>query len=174
MISLKGREKRLAVALAGVLAIIVIYLAIISPALRKREELKREIKRARVQLGELRSLKREYEQISEEITGINQKVSRRPPGFTLFSFLDQTANRLNVKNNLTSMKPTRRNVDGSLVEDIVEVRLEGISLENMVAYLYEIERTGVAVAVSSLRVQPESRLGGGLNVSMLITSVGLQ
>ncbi|GAB4333961.1 MAG: hypothetical protein Kow0099_05890 [Candidatus Abyssubacteria bacterium] len=174
MIGLKGREKRLATALAGVVALIFIYVAVISPTLRTREQLKSEIRQARAQLVELRSLKREYEQITREITTINQKVSRRPSGFTLFSFLDQTANRLNLKNNLTSMKPSRRNIEGGLVEDIVEVRLEGISLENLVAYLYEIERTGVAVAISTLRIQPESRLSGGLNVSMVITSVGRQ
>ena len=70
------------------------------------------------------------------------------------------------------MKPSRRTLDRTLVEDMVEVRLEGVSLENLIAYLYEIEKTGAAIAVSNILIQPESRLGGGLNVSMLVTSIG--
>ena len=69
------------------------------------------------------------------------------------------------------MKPSRRNLDANLAEEMVELRLEGISLANLVSYLYEVERTGAGVAIASIRIQPESRLGGGLNVSMMVTSI---
>jgi hypothetical protein len=99
----------------------------------------------------------------------------RPQGFVLsVSFLEQIASKLNIEGNLKSMNPSpRRNIGNNFVEDMVEVRLEGISLENLIAYLYEIEKTGAAVAIADIRIQPESRLGGGLNVpSLLITSLG--
>jgi general secretion pathway protein M len=171
MISLKGRERKLIGILAAVLAVLLFQALVISPALKKRADLSSQIGRAKKQLVVLRALKREYDVIRDETQKINQRVSRRPPGFALFSFLDQTASRLNLKNNLTSMKPSRRVFGGDLAEDMVEVRLEGVSLENLVAYLYEIEKPGTAIAIASIRVQPESRLGGGLNVSMLMTSV---
>jgi hypothetical protein len=69
------------------------------------------------------------------------------------------------------MKPSRRTVDDNLAKDFVEVRLEGISLANLVAYLHEIEKTGTAVAIAKISIQPESRLGGGLNVSMMVTAL---
>ena len=68
------------------------------------------------------------------------------------SFFEQIAAKLAVEGNLTSMKPSRRNLDNNLVEDMVEVRLEGISLENLVAYLYEIEKTGAAIAISNINI----------------------
>jgi general secretion pathway protein M len=172
MIQLKEREKKIVAACVIVAAVIIVYFALISPALSKRIELERQIKQTRMQSVELKLLKRQYDQILKETEKINQKVKNRPRNFTLFSFLDQTASRLNLKNNLAAMKPSRRTLDKNLVEDMVEVRLEGISLENLVSYLYEIERTGAAVAISSIRIQPESRLGGGLNVQMLVNSLG--
>ncbi len=171
MINLKGKEKKLIGILAAVLAALLFQVAVVSPALKKRADLSDQINRARKQLADLRLQKQEYDLIREETRKINQRVSKRPPGFALFSFLDQTASRLNLKNNLTSMKPSRRNLGSDLSEDIVELRLEGVSLENLVAYMYEIEKPGAAIAIASIRIQPESRLGGGLNVSMLVTSV---
>ncbi|RJP25177.1 MAG: hypothetical protein C4520_02735 [Candidatus Abyssobacteria bacterium SURF_5] len=172
MIELKKREKKIIAACLAIAAIIIIQVAVISPALAKRRKLDEGIKQARVQSAELKVLKQQYDQILKEKEKINRRVQNRPRNFTLFSFLDQTASRLNLKNNLAAMKPSRQTLSKNFVEDMVEVRLEGISLENLVAYLYEIERTGAAVVISSIRIQPESRLGGGLNVSMMVTSLG--
>ena len=173
MIEFKTRERKIiAVCIALVLAAFI-HFAFVSPAVKKRAELDRSIRRARRQLEQLRLLEREYNQILEETKKIKQRMRGRPQDFALsVSFLEQIATKLNLKNNLTSMKPSRRTLDRSLAEDMVEVGLEGISLENLVAYVYEIERTGAAVAIPSIRIQPESRLGGGLKVSMLVTSIG--
>ncbi len=172
MIELKQREKKIIFACAGLAAVIIVYFSMISPALSKRIELKTRLQQAQSQSVELKLLKQQFDQITRETEKINSRIRNRPRGFTLFSFLDQTASRLNLKNNLAAMKPSKRIIDKNLVEDVVEVRLEGISLENLVSYLYEIERTGTAVVISSIRIQPESRLNGGLNVYMLVTSLG--
>jgi general secretion pathway protein M len=172
MIELKKREKKIIAACLAIAALIFLHFAVVSPTLEKRSNLKTRVQEARSQSVELKLLKQQYDQILQESEKINRRVKNRPRNFTLFSFLDQTASRLNLKNNLAAMKPSRQQLDENLVEDMVEVRLEGISLENLVSYLYEIERTGAAVVISSIRIQPESRLGGGLNVHMLVNSLG--
>ncbi|UCD56581.1 MAG: type II secretion system protein M [Candidatus Hydrogenedentota bacterium] len=172
MMDLKDRERKLIAVSAAIVLVALIHWLIVSPVLRKRADLERRIALAGNQLNELRLLQREYDQILEETKKINQHMSALPRDFALFSFLDQTANRLDLKNNLTSLKPSRRNLDADLTEEMVEVRLEGISLENLAAYLHEIERASAAIAIASIRIQPESKLGGGLNVSMLVTSIG--
>jgi hypothetical protein len=145
---------------------------VVAPTLRKRASLESSLVSARKQLKELRLLKREYDQILDETKKIRMRMDGRSRDFALsVSFLEQTATKLEIDKNLTSMKPSRRTLDRTLAEDMVEVRLEGVSLENLIAYLYEIEKTGAAIAISNILIQPESRLGGGLNVSMLVTSV---
>ena len=172
MIDLKNKERKLIAVCAALVFAALVHGLIVSPILKKRSELDNKTSAALDQLYELKLLQREYDQILAENKIINQRLSKRPRDFALFSFLDQTANKLNLKKNLTSLKPSRKNIDNSLAEDIVEVKLEGISLENLVNYLYEIESAGAAIAVASIRIQPESRLGGGLNVSMMVTSIG--
>ncbi len=171
MIDLKSRERKIIAACGAVLLAAIVHIALVAPALDKRAELEVSILEAEVQLKELRMLHLEYDQILEETGKIKRRMGGRPRDFALFSFLDHTASRLNLKNNLTSMKPSRRTVDSNLAKDFVEVRLEGISLANLVAYLHEIEKTGTAVAIANIRIQPESRLGGGLNVSMMVTAL---
>ncbi len=168
---LRTREKKIIAACGALVLIAIIHMALVSPALKKRAELKRSIVKAEIQLKELRLLQREYDQILDETGKIKRRIGGRARDFELLPFLSHTANNLNLKTNLTSMKPSRRNLDANLAEEMVELRLEGISLANLVSYLYEVERTGAGVAIASIRIQPESRLGGGLNVSMLVTSI---
>lgn len=171
-LDLKSRERKIIAAAAALVLLMLMHMLIVSPLLEKRENLKQRIDRARDQLVELRALEKEYDQILEETRQINEQIRSRPAGFTLFSFLDQTANKLKLKNHLASMKPSRRNLEGNLVEDLVEVRLEGISLENLVSFLYEIERSSAPTAIANIRIQPVPRAEGGLNATMVISSIG--
>jgi general secretion pathway protein M len=172
MMGLNRREKNIVAICIAVVTVAVVHWLFVSPALKKRAELNREIENSRRQLVELRLLQRDYDLILEETRNIKRRMEGRSRDFVLsVSFLEQTATELAIDKNLTSMKPSRRTLDSNLVEDMVEVRLEGISLDNLVAYLYRIENTGAAIAISNILIQPESRLGGGLNVSMLVTSI---
>jgi type II secretory pathway component PulM len=173
MIDFSKREKNIVMICAAVVLVAFIHWIFVAPALKKRSNLSREIAKSRKQLKEYRLLERQYDQILDETRKIRRGMAGRSDNFALsVSFIEQTAAKLAIEGNLTGMKPSRQNLDSNLVEDMVEVRLEGISLENLVAYLYEIEKTGAAIAVSNINIAPESRLGGGLNVSMLVTSIG--
>ncbi len=172
MINLNRRERNIVTVCLGLVLVALIHWLVVSPTLRKRSDLSREITRARTRLRELKLLEHEYNQILQE----SQKIRRRMDGQShnsalSVSTLEQIATKLSIEKNLTSMKPSRQTLDNNLAEDMVEVRLEGISLANMAAYIYEIENSGPAIAISNIRIQPESRLEGGLNVSMLVTSI---
>ncbi len=171
MIDLKTRERKLIALCAAIVLVALIHFLIVSKVLEKRDTLSRSIPSAHIQLRDLKLLQTEYDQILAETKRIKQRVGGRGANFELFSFLDQTAKDLDLMNNLTSMKPSRRTLGDDLTEDIVDMELKGISLENLVAYLYEIERAHGGIAIASIRIRPESQLGGGLQVSMLVTSL---
>ncbi len=171
MIDLKSREKKFVALCAAVVLAAVINFFLVAPSVGKRDDLRQSIRNSRVQLEDLRKLAHEYDQILKETQAIRKTMGGRGQSFELLPFLSQTANRLNLKNNLTSMRPSRRTLGGNLSEDLVELELRGVSLENLVDYLPAGETAGAAGAVASIRVSPESRLGGGLNVSMLVTSI---
>lgn len=171
MIDLKTRERKVIALCSAIVLVALIHFLIVSRVLEKRDNLRRSIITAQVQLKDLKLLQTEYDQILAETKRIKQRMGDRDRNFELFSFLDQTAKNLDLMNNLTSMKPSRRTLGDGLTEDIVDMELKGISLENLVAYLYEIERAHGGIAIASIRIRPESQLGGGLQVSMLVTSL---
>jgi len=165
------REKKIIAVCVAIVLAAVLHIAVIVPSLEKRDELRRSIRKAELQREELRVLGREYDQILRETKNISQRTGGQPRGFELLPFLTQTANRLKLKSHLTSMKPSQRQLGGNLSESMVDLRLEGVSLENLVDSISAIEQAKAAVAISSIRVQPESKLGGGLNVSMRVISI---
>lgn len=172
MITLNKRERNIVSICAGLVFVALIHWLVVSPTLRKRSDLDSSIDRARKQLQELKVLEHEYNQILQESKKIKKRMDGQSRGSALsVSSLEQIATKLSIEKNLTSMKPSRHTLDSNLAEDMVEVRLEGISLANLVAYIYEIEKSGPAIAISNIRIQPESRLEGGLNVSMLATAI---
>jgi len=171
LIDLKTRERKLIALCTAIVLVALIHLLIVSRALEKRDNLRRSITRAHVQLKDLKLLQAEYDQILAETKRIKQRVDGRGQGFELAPFLDQTAKNLDLMNNLKGLNTSRRSLGDNLTEDIVDVELKGISLENLVAYLHEIEKTRGGIAIASIRIRRESQTGGGLHVSMLVTSL---
>jgi hypothetical protein len=171
VIDLKTRERKLIALCAAIVLVALIHFLIVSKVLEKRDTLRRSISRAHIQLKDLKLLQTEYDQILAETKRIKQRVDGRGRSFELFSFLDQTAKNLDLMNNLTGLKPSRRTLGDDLTEDIVDMEVKGISLENLVAYLYEIESAHGGIAIASIRIRQESQMSGGLDVSMLVTSL---
>lgn len=171
MIELKSRERKIVIACVGLIVLALVYAILVSPTLEKRDDLERKLTRAEKQLSELRALAREYEQILSETGKIKSRMGSRGRGFDLFSFLEQTAIRLNLRDNLEKMNPSKRSMGGNLTEELVDIELEGISLQNLVAYTSQIEKANAAIAIPKIRILPESKHGGGLKVTMLVTSI---
>jgi type II secretory pathway component PulM len=171
MIDLKSREKKIVAVCVAVVLAALIHVLVISPSIKKRDNLSRSIHKTNRQLAQLRKLGSEYDQILRESEAIRRNMGGRGKGFELGPFLSKTANKLGLLKNLTSMRPSSRRLDANISENLVELGLNGVSLENLVKYLHEIERAGPAVAIAKIVVRPESRLGGGLKVTMLVTSI---
>lgn len=171
MIDLKTREKKTIAIVAAVLLATLFQIAIVSPSVEKRDKLDRSIRDARIQLQQLRMLEREYSLILGEMKRIRRQMGAASQSFELLPFLSQTATKLDLKSNLASMKSSRRELSGDLAEDMVQLELQGVSLENLVDYLHKIEEAGPAIAVVDVRITSASKRGGGLTVRMLVTTI---
>lgn len=151
MIRINPREKRTLVAGGCLVAALLVYLLVVSPYMSAIERLDRRIARKTEELGEVLALQAEYFRLREKAK-ILENMVRSTPGFSLLSFLENLATKNRIKKQIAYMKPLTTPANEKYRESSVEMKLESLTLKQLVDYLYQVEQSAQPIRVKRLNI----------------------
>ena len=133
------REQRLIATFVGLLLIAGVYLGVVEPLVGGRARLEQRIvtlskdvvamRRTASRIGEL-----------ERSLGRIESTRKTAEGFSLFSFVDKSAQATVTPGTIAAMNPSRRRVREGEEESLVEVRLASVPLTEVVGFLRKVEQ----------------------------------
>ena len=103
-----------------------------------------------------------YEQKLKLLSPATRNVTRKkklPPGFTLFSYLDNLATQNNIKQNMNFLRPSSRQISENVSLEIVDLRLEGVRLGKLMPFLARIESSEYAIFIDRLTIRTRNEPG---------------
>ena len=150
------------------LAIFVLFQFIIFPFFENRKSAQRGSKAREVALREMVMLGAEYQAQKEGSQGIKKILARREKGFTLFSFLEKAAGEAEVKKHIKYMKPSSPQSTGPYKESMVEMKLDGVTLKQLVAYLYRVELPEKVISVKRISIKENKKESGYLDAILQV------
>ncbi|MCX5869100.1 MAG: type II secretion system protein GspM [Deltaproteobacteria bacterium] len=165
---LEKREKRVVVAGAIFLICFALFHFTVSPLLQARQQTQKALIQKKEDIKKIRQLQEEYRQLQNQAVNIQNRLQKRSPSFTLFSFIEERATKAKVKQQINSMTPSTSEGDGPLQESRVDLKLEKISLQQLVDFLQQIESTDDVVAIKRISIQENSKEEDLLDVVMQI------
>ena len=171
MMKLGRREKILVSLAAFCIAVFVLFQFIIFPFFDRREVIGRGIEAKRDGLKEIVKLRSEYESYKRGADGIQRYLRSRMKSFTLFSFLEQAAGKARVKDHIEYMKPSASRTNGRFKESMVEMKLDKISLKQLVDYLYLIESPKNIVSIKRISIRDSKSAPGYLDAVMQVLTI---
>ncbi len=150
---LNKREKSMLTLAAGFICVFFVARLIVFPVLDKRERLGR-VQAARTRtLADIQVLAAEYAALKKRSDTALQRISRKQAGFTLFSFLDRMAGETALKDRIAYMKPsTQTPKDSPYKISLVEMKLQKITLAQLVLYLHRIETDASTVQIKRISI----------------------
>jgi len=169
--NLSDRERLILVGGGLFVLVVLIYQLVVSPYLKAHDRLESALQRKQAELVEVQGLSQEYAKLRVEEGGVRALLQKRDAGFTLFAFLDQQAEHAGVKEQIKYMKPSVTEGDNGLDESVVEMRLEGVTLEKLTQFLQVTESDVNVVSVRRLSIQTSARDEGFLDVILQIVTL---
>jgi general secretion pathway protein M len=142
--------------LGGAGAVFVLFLIFkfaIDPLVKHSADLDRQIVAARRQLIELRTMQQEYQRQKTVVDTINSQLKKQQ-NFAIFSRLEEFAGQTGIRNKILYMKPTVSTPSEVYNEESVEVKMEGVTLEQLVRYLHHIENSPQLLKIKRLEIKP--------------------
>lgn len=155
--------------LAFVVCFLILQLAIV-PFLDARSDLRSSIDRKTKELATIKDLQLEHRNLKNEEGTIQARIQQRERGFTLFTFLDQQAEKAQVKKQIMYMKPSTVEGDTGYVETMVELKLQQVSLSALVSFLQLVESEQHVVFIRRISIQESGNVQGELDSILQIVT----
>lgn len=110
-----------------------------APYFEARQKVRSAIVSSEKALRELSVLGAEYGVLRARSEKIKRLIEGRPPGFSLFSYLEKQAELAAVKTNIRSINPFKSSSTGGFEETGVEMKLDKVTMKQLVDFLYFVE-----------------------------------
>jgi general secretion pathway protein M len=171
---LGGREKLMLIAGGVVVALVLFYRLGLSPAIDRLRTLDRLVALQEREVHDMKALSETYVAQKRLMEDVNRRLSQRSKDFAIFSFLEDLANKTGIKNNIKYMQPALTTPGELFRESSVEMRLEGIALQQLTRYLYDIERAPQLLRVRRMQIKPRPADPDLLDVTFQVSTFYLQ
>jgi general secretion pathway protein M len=168
---LARREKYLVSLAGGVVFLIVIHSLLIGPFFNEKERLRNGVKAKEVALEKIVLQSAEYKALKNGNQGLHKLLAKRKKGFTLFSFLEQEAAQSDIKGHIKYMKPSSSQGTGPYKESTVEMKLEEVTLKQLVGYLYRIESPEEAISIKRISIKENKKKPGYINAVLKVLTL---
>ncbi|MFQ6035216.1 MAG: type II secretion system protein GspM [Sedimentisphaerales bacterium] len=153
MIRLTRREKLLIIVSAVFIAVWAIYAFVVKPAVARMETLERIIPQKQRELVMLRTKCDEYALLRSSLDDLRAKVASQKEGFKLLPFLESLIHRCDLAENVVMMKPHTVPLESNYRETIVEIKLENLTLSQLVDFLGKVESSKVLIKTRTLHIK---------------------
>lgn len=165
--NLSGREKALVSSAGGVVALLLVWFAVITPALDAAAGMATRAELARRDLDLVQRLRVEYDEVQSRLVAVEQRIAKSTRG-SLRTRLESLAAAAAVK--VDSMEPQPSQTGERYRETKVEVTLKQVDLPRTIRYLHEIESSEELLSVKSLRLRTRPDKSGFLDVTFSVSS----
>lgn len=148
-------RERVLLGVGAVAAVLVLVWVVGGMLVDRRAMVQAQIAASERDLAEMARLRDRYLQLKAENDAVRRKLERGGAEFSLFSHLEGVTRDVLSRERIAAMNPSTRTVSEDLQEEDVEMRLSGVSLPDLVALLYKVEKSELPLLVS--RVQMKKR-----------------
>ncbi len=165
---LARRERFFVVAALLFIVVFFLFQFLIFPFFTAKGRIEKGVQAKTDALKEMRVLISEFERYKNGSQGIKEALEKRKKGFTLFSFLEKAAGDADVKEHIKYMKPSTSAGPEPYKESLVEIKLELVTLKQLIAYLYRIESTENVVIVKRFSANENKKKDGYLDAILQV------
>ena len=151
--NLQPRERLFIGGLGSVAVVVLFFTLVIDPLFKLSADLDRQIVAARRQLNELRTMQQEYQRQKRVVDSINAQLKKQP-NFAIFSRLEELAGQTGIRNKIVHMRPIVSTPNEVYNEESVEVKMEGVTLDQLVSYLHQVENSPQLLKIKRLEMKP--------------------
>jgi hypothetical protein len=154
-------------------AFLLILQSLFIPVWEERQKIRSALDVNENRLKEMKILGLEYQGLKQGEKIIQTAMSRKPRDFTLFSYVEKKAGEVGISSNIRSIIPSKTVTSDSYEGTAIDIRLEKITLKQLINFLYLVESQQDLIKVKKISLSKNKEKAEYLNVSMQVVTYQL-
>lgn len=151
-----SQRERIIVAAGGAMVVAaLVFLLVVDPLMAMIDKLDRHARRKAKDSQELALVAQEYVIKQARIAKLEQRMSNPPAQFSLLAFMEEATTAVQIRDRIVGLQPQADVVVQGYQETAVDLRLDGVSLPQLLALLVAIEQAPYDVQVHHLQIKPK-------------------
>lgn len=151
-----SQRERIVVAAGGVMvAAALMFLLIVDPLMASIDRLDRQAKRKIRESQDLALVAQDYVIKQARIAKLEQRMASPPAQFSLLAFMEDATTTAQIRDRIVGMQPQAPTVVQGYQETAVDLRLDGVTLPQLLSLLVAIEQAPYDVRVHHLQMKPK-------------------
>ena len=164
---LEPRDRKALIFGGSAAVVILLYTLVVSPFLSDLSRKRDLVPKKERDLAEMKQLRDEYREVQKQLQVVQEAAAKRGP---ILTEIENITKRVNLGGKIVSLKPQPGTKGDGFTESIVEVRLDNITLYDVVNYVNELEKA--MLRVRKLQFKPRYDNPKLLNAAFLVSSAG--
>jgi hypothetical protein len=169
---LESRERILVQIAGGLVAIFIIFNLVYLPVQHAIGGLGERIQERQHDAVEVARMMRNYHRLHNDLATMRSRTVAPSGDFSLFSVVEQTLTRAPGKEKIGSITPAEKSLPGGMKQYSVELKLNALTLSQVVDALYGLTSLSIPVTVSSLHITRLSQATHTFDVEMTCVALG--
>lgn len=165
------REKLLLRALGAVAGALFLWNFVYVPISGLGGDLSDRIAARRQELTDVQALMLRYQRLRRDLAA-TEKHTVSSKDFSLFSVVEQALTASIGHAKISSITPSERTLPGGFHQHVVDLKLSGLSLAQVVNALYSVQTLSTPVTVSSFHLRPSAPGARSYDVDMTCAALG--
>jgi len=149
-------RERIIVAAGGAMAMAaLVFLLIVDPLMATIDKLDRQARRKAKDSQELALVAQDYLLKQARMAKLEARMPSPPAQFSLLAFMEEATTTAQIRDRIAGMQPQAPIVVQGYQETAVDLRLDGVTLPQLLALLATIEQAPYEVQVRHLQMKPK-------------------
>jgi len=168
MIHLNKNERRTAIVGILVLALWAMHSFVVKPIKSRTTTLHRIIPQKQEELSVLHDKASLYKALQSDTSGLQERIADQDPAFELLPRLEAMLEALQLRESIVRMDQQSIPLDSSYSENVVEILLDNVTLEQVVAFIQSIETSETLLQTRSMHLTHDPANEERLNCTLSI------
>jgi general secretion pathway protein M len=151
--ALTPRERLVITIGAAVIGAALVFVGVVDPLLERKQLLERQAVRTQRAIREAATLGAEYAKLRKRLSTLESRLPPPEAQFSLVAFVEGAAERARVRERIVGMQPQPPTVVQPYQETSVDVRVDGLSLPELLGLLVELGQASYDVQVRYLQIK---------------------
>ena len=159
---LSAREKGVSIAGVIILGTLLGNQFVAKPLRERLSTLARVVESKEKVLGQLKQMGIELNTLKSEVTQIQRKIEAQPNKGRILALLERIQEEEGLSSHVLHMRPTGAALGKLYEETTIEVKLDAVTIEQLLKFLDSLERIGLAIGVKWLEIRHTDNPSGNL------------